>query len=108
MVEWDGDIRCMQRTRGNAFTKVFKHYAGNVGQLERARLGDRMPLQIGQLAVGNRDFVNDRTGRHAEEPRVEPSRPSGRRDGARKKCQLAQRGAEAVRIEVLPDLGLGR
>ena len=80
----------------------------DVGQLQGARLRDRVPLQVGQLAVGNRDLVNDGAGRNAKEARVEASRPPGRRDRAREKRQLTEHRAIAQRKELLPDERFGR
>ena len=52
------------------------------------------------------DLVDDGVGRHAEEARVEPARPAGRRDGAREERQPRQRRPEAGGEELLPGRAL--
>ena len=84
MIERDRQIRFVQGASGDPLAQIFQHHPCDIGQLETAGLGDRVPFKVGELAVGNRDLVNDGICRDTKEARIEPPWAPGGRNGARK------------------------
>ena len=46
----------MQGAGGDPLAQIFQHDPRDIGQLQAAGLGDRVPFEVGKLAVGNRDL----------------------------------------------------
>src|SRR5262249_58491157 len=71
VVERDRKIACVQCAGSNTLAQILEDDARDIGELEGARLGGRMPFQIRQFAVPDGRSVPDRLGIGAEEAAIE-------------------------------------